>query len=47
MITTLLIMLSFVCFAVGAWQYAAPYWNRFVSIGLSAAALAWLLMRTM
>ena len=46
MIITLLIMLAVVCFGVSVWQFASPYWNRFVSLGLFAAALAALLLRT-
>ena len=47
MIITLLLMLAVVAFGLSAWQFAAPYWNRFVSIGLFACALAALLARTL
>ena len=30
----ILLVLSGCCFALSAWRYAAPDWNRLVSLGL-------------
>lgn len=32
----ILLVVALVSFAFSAWQSSSPYWNRFVSIGLSA-----------
>lgn len=34
----ILVVLSFVFFAVSIWQSAAPFWNQLISAGLAALA---------
>jgi hypothetical protein len=38
-----LLVLAFVCFVLSAWQAMAPIWNRLISVGLAALALAMVL----
>jgi len=30
-----LLVFSFVCFCIAAWQMGAPYWNRLIALGLA------------
>ena len=32
----ILLVFALVCFAFSAWQSNSPYWNRIVSVGLTA-----------
>lgn len=35
-----LLILAFVCFALAAWIQQQPIWNRLVAVGLAAVAIA-------
>lgn len=40
----ILLVLSFVCFALSAWQYAAPFWGRLISVGFAALVLSMIVL---